>query len=92
MPTATLTSKGQITIPSLVRKRLKLKAGDRLDFIFEPDGCISLAVKRAPFEELRGILRRPGKRATTVQAMDRGIEEAVRARWSARSVLRSNQR
>lgn len=26
MPTATLTSKGQITIPSLVRKRLKLES------------------------------------------------------------------
>jgi AbrB family looped-hinge helix DNA binding protein len=80
MPTATLTSKGQVTIPSLVRKRLKLKAGDRLEFIMEPDGGLSLAGKRVPFERLRGILGRPGQRVVTLREMDLGVEKAIRAR------------
>ena len=32
MPVATLTSKGQITIPRVVRERLRLETGDKLDF------------------------------------------------------------
>ena len=35
MPTATLTTKGQITIPQAVRQRLGLKTGDRVDFVFD---------------------------------------------------------
>jgi AbrB family looped-hinge helix DNA binding protein len=76
-----LNSKGQITIPSVVRKRLGLKTGDRIDFIFEPGGRVTLAAKRAPFEDLRGILRRPGKTPVPVRAMDKGIAMAVRSRW-----------
>lgn len=35
---ATITSKGQITLPAAVRKALKIKAGDKLDFEVTEDG------------------------------------------------------
>jgi antitoxin PrlF len=38
MPSATITSKGQITIPIEVRKKLGLKAGTRIDFFETEDG------------------------------------------------------
>ena len=81
MPTATLTSKGQITIPSEVRTLLGLKTGDRIDFIVEPGGRVTLAPRRARFEDLRGIFRRPGQRALSIAEMDSGIEKAVLERW-----------
>lgn len=34
-PTSTISSKGQITVPSEVRRRLGVKAGDRVEFVFE---------------------------------------------------------
>ncbi len=39
---ATLSSKGQATIPKAVRERLHLKQGDRFKFFFHPDGVIIL--------------------------------------------------
>jgi AbrB family looped-hinge helix DNA binding protein len=39
---ATLSSKGQATIPKAVRERLRIKAGDRFKFFFHPDGVMIL--------------------------------------------------
>ncbi len=39
---ATLSSKGQATIPKAVRERLQIKPGDRFKFFFHPDGVILL--------------------------------------------------
>ncbi len=38
MPSATITSKGQITLPIEVRRRLGLKVGDKVEFVYDEDG------------------------------------------------------
>ena len=40
--TSTVTSKGQITLPAEIRKRLNLQPGDKLDFIVREDGTIEV--------------------------------------------------
>jgi AbrB family looped-hinge helix DNA binding protein len=53
---ATLTSKGQITVPREVRRQLGLKTGDKL--LFEGDGKnirIRPVRKRSAFGKYRGI-------------------------------------
>ena len=60
MTTATLTSKGQITIPADVRQRLGLESGDRIEFI-EIDGGYAIKPAIDDVTALKGLLRRPAK-------------------------------
>lgn len=56
MQKATITSKGQLTIPKRVRDRLGLEPGDRLAFDVEGDTIRLRVEKRRTLEELRGSL------------------------------------
>ena len=61
MPTATLTSKGQTTIPLEIREFLKLKSGDRLEFKLNADGkTVTLRPSNVPISDLKGLLKRDG--------------------------------
>ena len=42
---ATLTSKGQTTIPKAIRDSLGMKTGDRMSFTLMPDGVVVMRVK-----------------------------------------------
>ncbi len=53
---AKVTSKGQITVPREIRRRLGVRTGDRLEFEEDGDGVRVTAVrKESPFEKYRGI-------------------------------------
>lgn len=73
MPTATLTSKGQLTLPKRVRERLGLHRGDRIEFLIEEDGTVRLRPLALSVRELAGILSVPRHGATTLEEMDEGI-------------------
>jgi antitoxin PrlF len=76
MPTATITSKGQITIPIEVRKKLGLKAGVKIDFFEDEEGSYSIRPKTGSIMEMKGILRRLGY-VPTIEEMDRDILKAA---------------
>jgi AbrB family looped-hinge helix DNA binding protein len=61
MATATLTRKGQTTIPKEVREFLHLRAGDRMEFIIESDGRVWLRPATRDISALEGILPPPEK-------------------------------
>ncbi len=75
---ATLTSKGQITVPSAIRKQLKLQPGDRLDFVLREDGHIEVIPVRSSLAALKGAVPKP-KRPVTLAEMDAAIAEGSRA-------------
>jgi AbrB family looped-hinge helix DNA binding protein len=58
---ATLTSKGQITLPKALREKLSLSTGDRIEFIFENDQTVRLIPKHIPVGQLKGMLPKPPK-------------------------------
>lgn len=70
MPSATLTSKGQITLPKAIRDRLRLGAGDRVDFVVTDEGTVVLRPATADVRELKGLLHRPGLKPLSVEEMN----------------------
>jgi antitoxin PrlF len=72
MPSATVTSKGQVTIPKAVRQALDIKTGDRLLFRVRSDGLLEIHVQTADLLSLGGILQHDG---ATVSLAD--MEEAI---------------
>jgi len=55
MATAALSSKGQITIPIEVRKKLGLKTGDRIGFIENENGEFVLKPKTGSIMNLKEL-------------------------------------
>ena len=76
MATATVTSKGQITIPASVRAKLQLSAGTRVEFVEFKEGQFALVAAKSPVSALRGILRKPRK-PVSIRDMDRAIMREV---------------
>ena len=61
MTTATITSKGQVTIPKDVRVRLGIGAGDRIEFVEIQDGVFQIIAATQDVQALKGIVRKPIK-------------------------------
>jgi antitoxin PrlF len=74
MAVSTLTSKGQTTIPGEIRRHLKLKPGDRLEFVVEPDGKVVLVPATVDVRELKGCLA-PAPRRLSLEEMDAAIRK-----------------
>ncbi len=77
MATATITSKGQITLPKAVRTKLGLEAGHRVEFI-ETDAGFLVKPATRDVRLLKGILRKP-RRAVTIEDMNKSL--ARMGRW-----------
>lgn len=68
---ATLTSKGQTTIPKEIRDSLGMKAGDRMTFTLMPDGTVVMRVKSKSITELAGVLHKKGRKTVPVERLSR---------------------
>lgn len=71
MSTATVTSRGRVTIPAELRLRLGLQAGDVVEFC-ELGGTIGIRRAEGDVRSLKGLLRKPA-RPVTVEAMNPAI-------------------
>ena len=66
---ATLTSKGQITIPKEIRDSLGLQPGDRMTFTLMPDNTVVMRVKTKSVMELAGVLRKKGRKPVAIERL-----------------------
>ena len=79
MPTATLTSKGQITLPLAVRTALGLTAGQKIDFLPEGDSFRVVAL-RTDVSVLRGRFAGRVKKPVSIAQMDAAIAAGATGR------------
>jgi len=68
---ATLTSKGQTTIPKQIRDSLGMKAGDRMTFTLMPGGLVLMRVKNKSVMSLAGSLHKKGPKRAPVEQLSR---------------------
>lgn len=73
MPTATVTSKGQVTIPAEVRLQLGIETGDRIDFIDIGQGQFAIVAATRSVKELKGIFRGRRKKPVSIEQMNQAI-------------------
>jgi len=77
MPTAIMTSKGQITIPVTVRVSLGVEAGDRVEFVQIEPGRFELIAVTQSVTALKGMIRKPAT-PVTIRAMNEAIVQLWR--------------
>jgi antitoxin PrlF len=78
MVTATLTSKGQITIPKIVRDSLHLNSGDRIAFILRDHSEAVMKPVTKTVDQVFGKLHRSGEITRTVAEMNEAVARRFR--------------
>ena len=79
MAIAKLTSKGQVTIPKVVRDTLHVHTGDKLEFIVTQNGEVLIRPVTKKVDDVFGRLRKPGRKPVSVEEMDLAIRERLQA-------------
>jgi len=77
MSTATITSKGQITIPVRVRTALGIDSGDRIEFVELEKGQFAIIPATRSLQELNGLFKGRRKTAATIEEMDDAIAKGA---------------
>jgi antitoxin PrlF len=76
MPTATVTSKGQVTLPMETRRKLRIGPGTKLDFFENEAGQTVIQPKLGDIRDLKGIVKYEGP-PKTLEEIDAGIGKAI---------------
>lgn len=81
MVLATLTSKGQVTIPKEIRDTLRLHAGDKVEFVITERNEALLRPITKKVDDVFGRLQKVGRKPISTDKMDDGIRQRMRDRF-----------
>jgi AbrB family looped-hinge helix DNA binding protein len=73
MATATMTSKGQVTIPASVRKEMGVNTGSRIEFVPLGNGRYEMVAANLPVTNLKGMLQ--ATRHVSIEEMNDAIAQ-----------------
>ncbi len=71
---ATVTNRGQVTIPVYIRNKLRLSSGNRVEFVAMENSFIAIPINNS-IKDLSGILQKP-KKPLTLEEMDKIIADS----------------
>jgi antitoxin PrlF len=80
MITATLTSKGQITIPKSVRQSLHLQSGDRIAFVMHGENEAVMKPVTRTVDDVFGMLQQKGGKTRSVEDMNAAISARAKGK------------
>jgi looped-hinge helix DNA binding domain, AbrB family len=83
MSIATITSKGQVTLPKEMRRKLHLEAGEKIDFrVDEETGVATVVPINKRVEDVFGSMSRKKGKRVSVEEMDKAVKDKFRREFS----------
>jgi antitoxin PrlF len=80
MAIATLTTKGQVTIPKEIRESLQLRTGDKIEIIVTEKREAIIRPISKKVDDIFGKLHKPGRKTISLEAMDEAIGDRMKDR------------
>jgi len=77
MAAATITSKGQITIPAKVRMAMGVDTGDRVEFVEVGKGEFNILPATRSVREMNAMLHRKGSKPVSIEEMNAAIAKGA---------------
>ena len=81
MALATLTTKGQVTIPKKIREVLKLHTGDKIEFIVTEKREAIIRPVSKKVDDIFCKLHSPDRKPVTLEAMDDAIRNRMKEKF-----------
>jgi AbrB family looped-hinge helix DNA binding protein len=78
MALATITTKGQVTIPKSVRDSLMLSTGDKIEFVVTNKREALIRPVSKKVDDVFGILHKPGRKTVSVEEIDEKIRQRMK--------------
>jgi len=78
---ATLTTKGQVTIPKIIRDSLKLNTGDKIEIIVTKKREAIIRPVSKKVDDIFCKLQKPGRKAVSLEAIDAAIGNRMRDKF-----------
>lgn len=74
---AVVTSKGQITIPLMIRTKAHIIPGSKLDFQIEDDGTLRVRLLTQDVSQLKGIVKSKKSKPVSLKEMKKAIRDSA---------------
>ena len=81
MALATLTTKGQVTIPKKIRESLRLHTGDKIEIIVTEKREAIIRPISKKVDDIFCKLHKSGRKAISLEAMDDAIRNKMKAKY-----------